>query len=1030
MIVGLHTSARLTKRFNARLEGVCDQPSMATPKVQTRGRTPRRRRSPFEWLGRGIARNPWYAIILWTSIGIACLIPAANVGAVISGTFSNPLPNSDESVQAQNAYSAAFPHAQSSPSSAIILLESPNILSPASKNATMGITNKIQSDKTLQNVSSVLSVYSAYEGYLIGQAEFGWSFLGPALAATPSLPASVNESASLVWSPATAYLKAWTAEVQNNLTSGTPPSAADWPAYQETRADYPANSSLAEILATFYNGDGGSTVGFNATVAEGCLNTQNVTDCADNAMESSVPFILPALFPSSAELTPVALALGSLSLENWTRAVAQQVVGAQLLGSEVGLSPSWLLTLWRASPAGPPSALEIESWAAAQVAEDPFKDLPLPVPAELYTSFVNPAQSATLIIVSFSAPDTYLVNGTSVTYGDVSQIQTDVTQALASSPSFSTVKAYETGAAPLDSATNYLATSALSLLLVLTIVVLLVIMLIYFRAPAAPLLAFGMIGIALLVSFAVIFAVGTYVTSFNSEIESIILVFLMAIGTDYSVFLLARYREELVKGTPPKQAVATTVRWAGQSITTSGMAVMVVALALTLSGISFLNELGIALLISVFFALVVNLTVLPSILLLAGPKVFWPNSGKRFQRYAESRRESIRTHRDFISRAGRTATQRPLAVVGLILLLSIPVVVVAINVPVSYDITNIGLPASNPAQVGFVQLGDSFGDSYSSPSFVLVNFTAPLVSSSGPNTQEFTEAAGLSYVMNSTPGVSGVSTLVGSGGAPLDTWLGFHSLPTAVKIELNESLATYVGVNGESLLFNVVTNSSGYSASAITVVDNLQQRVQAYESTHAGIAKFYIGGAAPTTQDIQSLVSSAEEEMLIGAALGLFILMLIILGSAFVPILALGVIGLSILWSWAATYFVVGILENEALIFLLPLILIILVLGLGMDYNVLLLTRVKEERSRGERGALAIKDAVTHAGGVITAAAVILGGAFLLLGFTSPLGLLAAIGLGIGFAVILQAFVVQLFFTPAVLTLGKEWIWSGLRRSR
>jgi RND superfamily putative drug exporter len=149
-----------------------------------------------------------------------------------------------------------------------------------------------------------------------------------------------------------------------------------------------------------------------------------------------------------------------------------------------------------------------------------------------------------------------------------------------------------------------------------------------------------------------------------------------------------------------------------------------------------------------------------------------------------------------------------------------------------------------------------------------------------------------------------------------------------------------------------------------------------------------------------------------------------------VPILALAVIGLSILWSWAATYFVVGILEGEALIFLLPMILLILVLGLGMDYNVLLLTRVKEERTRGNRGTEAIRDAVTYAGGVITAAAVILGGAFLLLGLTSPLGIIAAVGLGIGSAVLLQAFVVQLFFTPAVLTLGKDRIWKGWQRSR
>jgi RND superfamily putative drug exporter len=476
--------------------------------------------------------------------------------------------------------------------------------------------------------------------------------------------------------------------------------------------------------------------------------------------------------------------------------------------------------------------------------------------------------------------------------------------------------------------------------------------------------------------------------------------------------------------------VETTVRWAGQSIATSGVAVMVVAVALTLSGISFLSELGIALLVSVFFALIVNLTVLPSILVLVGPRIFWPNSGARFQRYAHRRLERIATHRDPIAQAGRISTRRPLAVIGLILLLSIPVVAVALEVPVSYDVTNIGLPASNPAQVGFVHLTDGFGASYSSPSFVLVTFPSAVVSRSGPNDAELQEINGLAMVMNATPGIASVSTLVGPGSAPLGTWLNFSGLPPAEKIGLNASIANFVGTDWKTVLFNLQTKASGFSASAIAVLNALRGRVATYDAAHPGVTQTYYGGAAPTTQDIESLVSQAEEEMLIGAALGLFVIMLLILGSAFVPLLALGVIGLSILWSWAATYFVVGILENEALIFLLPLILIVLVLGLGMDYNVLLLTRVQEERGRGNGRVEAIQDAVTHAGGVITAAAVILGGAFLLLGFTSPLGLLAAIGLGIGFAVLLQAFVVQLFFTPAVLTVGKDWIWKGLRRAK
>jgi RND superfamily putative drug exporter len=985
--------------------------------------------SPLGWLGHRIARHPWYSLILWTAIIVVCLLPALSVGSVISNTFSSPLPNSDESVQAQQAFANEFPHAQSPPSSAIVLLEASDIAGPVGKNATLALATALSQDEHLKNVSSVESLYSAYSEYLAGEVELGWGFLGPALNATPSLPVTVNQTSTVLWAPVATFLHNWEGIVAN-LTHGTQASTADWPAFNQTREEFAANATQSEVLVDFYTEDTGSAIGFNASIFAGCYPIHNATSCANDAARSTLPGALSTLFPAPGALATAQLVLDDLDLGNWSQWHAVQAVGSILLGTEVGISPAWLLTLWDAFPSGaPPSNSAVEAWVQAQVQQNSIGQLPLPIPSEIYASFVSASGSATILVISFNVPDSYLVNGSSVTYADVAEIVKVVAKVLGS-PAYSQIASYETGQAPLDSATNYLATSALSLLLALTVVVLLVIMLLYFRAPSAPLLAFGMIGVALVASFAMVFVVGTLVTKLNSEIESIVLVFLMSVGTDYSVFLLARYREELVRGTPPTKAVETTVRWAGQSIATSGLAVMVVAAALTLSGINFLSQLGMCLLIAVGSALLVNLTVLPSILVLVGPRIFWPNSGKRFARYAERRRTNIATNRDYIARAGQTATRRPLAVITLILLISVPVVVVALGVPVSYDITNIGLPASNPAQVGFTHLEGDFGASYSSPTFALVAFSAPLLSGGVPNVQDLREVAGLAETMNTTPGVGAVSTLVGSGGAPLGTWLNYSTLPPAQRLALNQSLGSYVGVDGRTVLFNIQTNSSGYTASAIAVLDDLQQRVHAYDSGHPGVAQVYFGGAAPTTQDIRSLVNRATEEMLIGAVLGLFLIMLVILGSAFVPILALGVIGLSILWSWAATYFVVGIVENEALIFLLPLILLILVLGLGMDYNVLLLTRVKEERTLGNRGVDAIRDAVTYAGGVITAAAVILGGAFLLLGFTSPLGLLAAVGLGIGFAVLLQAFVVQLFFTPAFLTLGKDWIWKGWRRSR
>jgi len=988
------------------------------------------RESPLGWLGHRIVRHPWYSIVLWAAILAICLVPAMNVGSVITNNFTNPLPSSDQSIRAQNALAAAFPDQQSAPASAILLLESPNIVNADGKNATLALTAALSSDSKLKNVSSIESLYSAYSAYLAGQVELGWAFLGPALSATPSLPDSVNMTAGLLWTPVGTYLANWEAIVANQ-SMGIPASAADWPAYNETRTAFASSPGELLVLQDFFNGSADGTGFLNATTVSGCLTTGTPSSCATEAARAAVPAAFSTLFPTPSAVGLAQLALFDLGVENWSQTSSQQAVAATSLGMASGIAPSWILTIWQTFPGTqPPSTATVEAWVQGQVERDPLATLPLPVPAQILGGFLNPQGTATLVIVSFNVDDTYTVNGSAVTYSDVSEINHIVSQVLGSSAAYLPISSYVTGGTPLDDAVNTLALSALGVLLVLTVVVLVVIMMIFFRAPAAPLLAFGMIGIALLAGFAAIFVVGTLVTKFVSEIESIVLVFLMAIGTDYSVFLLARYREELVNGADPNEAVATTVRWAGQSILTSGLAVAVVALALTLSNISFLTQLGICLLISVAFALAVNLTVLPSVLRLVGPRIFWPNSGERFSRYAMRRTENIRAHRDYVARAGRAATRRPLLVIGLILVLSVPVVAVALQVPVSYDITNIGLPPSNPAEQGFVHLQNDFGASYSSTSYALVTFSAPLFANSTPNAGEFRDIWGLVQTMSATPGVASAVTLVGPSTAPLDTWLNYSYLPPAVVVALNETRESYIGIDGTTVLFNIATNVSGYSAAAISVVDNVEQRVDSYDAGHPGVVRTLYGGAAPTTEDIRTLVNTATEEMLIGAAVGLFILMLVILGSAFVPLLALGVIGLSILWSWATTYFVVGIIEGEALIFLLPLILLILAMGLGMDYNVLLLTRVKEERTLGNRGVEAIRDAVTHAGGVIMAAAIILGGAFLLLGLTSPLGLIAALGLGIGTAVLLQASVVQLYFTPAVLTLGKDGIWKGWQRSK
>ncbi|EQD47899.1 MMPL domain-containing protein, partial [mine drainage metagenome] len=653
-------------------------------------------------------------------------VPAVTgLSSVFKGSLSSSLPSSDTSVIAQNKLTEEFPNASGAPSSSLLLLTGNDTLGPAGQNATQAIVHSIQADPRVRYLSSVTSLYSAYVGYLRLQASAGLGVLHGALTNTPALPSALNLTIHQLWGPLATYVHNWT-QVASGLPSGASPTEANWPAYLLAQDYYNSSPPEQTVLSAFYYGNGSTAPGFNETVSSACLSSRNITPCADLSAHATLPTVVGSLFPPGTSQTLALLAAQNLDLENATKWGAVQTVAATYLGIQAGQPASWLVTLWNRFPSGLASPSELTSWATGLTETLPVSRFPLPIPHSLRSSFVSPDGSTTLLVISFTEPDNYTVAGQTPIFQDIQQINSDASSALASSPQYQGFAFYQTGSAPLDEATTTAATSTLGFLLALTVILLIVIMIGYFRAPAAPLVTFTGIGVSIFVTLAALLLVATYVTTISSFLESVLLVFLMAIVTDYSIFMMARYREELVQGRTSQEAVVASVRWAGQSITTSGLTVFSVAIAMVFSGLSFLNELGIALAIAVVVAILMALTVIPAVLVLAGPRVFWPYTGERFVRQAQRRRESIRAGRTYFSRAGRLATSRPYAVILIILLLSVPVIYVALNVPVSYDLTNVGLPSDNPAQKGLTLLEDQFGQSSVSSSFVLVTFAHPI----------------------------------------------------------------------------------------------------------------------------------------------------------------------------------------------------------------------------------------------------------------------------------------------------------------
>ena len=978
----------------------------------------------FSALGRAVVRHPWYPIIFWILLLVIAIPAIIHVDSVTTNSATT-LPSNAPSVLAQNKIDQLFP-SEGGGSDTFVLLTGPGVGTASGQSTVLAVDNALENDSRLTDVSSVSSLYSAYQGYLDGEARLALGFLHVALGASPSLPAAVNDSAAFVWGPPALYDSVWLNLV---LNESVPSTEANAPAFNQTWGMLSAEApETLPVLAAFYNGTA-SGPGFNSTTTSTCLSSapeSRLVACSDLAGRASLPAAIAQLFPGTANQSLPLFLLQSLGIENYTRESFLHNATVNYLAVTTGMPPDWLDAVWSEYPSGTASSGAVITWTTA-IADASPSLYPLPVPAALSSSFVSPNGDATLIVVGFTVSDGYTApNGSTPVYDDLAQINSIVPPVLHHVNPSGTIQYYQTGPSYLDDNENHLLSSNLVIILPLTVTVLILITILYFRAPGAPLVTFTSIGIALGLGLAAVYLVGKYVTQFDVTSITLVDTFVLGVGTDYSVFLVARYREELIHGADPKQAVVTTVTWAGESIGTSGVTVIVATVAMAFSGIGLLSQWGIALSLAVTITLLLALTVTPALLVLVGPRLFWPYTGKRFAAQAERTRTAQASGRTYFARAGRIATQHPKAVIGVILLVSVPLIFVALNVPLSYNFYA-QLPSDQPAAQGLHHLENEFGPGYVFPTIILVTFEKPLVVGNSTNATEFTDVNTIQGMMNHTAGITSADSLTGTGGAPLSTWLNFSTLPPAERINLEGVLPEYIGSDNRTVWFTVTPSSDGLSNAAVSSLNAIEAKLSSFTQQHPEVRAVYYGGGSSTIKDLAVQTAAATERMIIAATIGLFLVLFLVLGSLAIPPMALASIGLSISWSYAITYLLLGKLQGVPIFFFVPTILFVLILGLGMDYNVFILTRVREERGKSYGTPRPIVQAITYTGGVITAAAVILATAFLVLG-TSSFTLLEAIGLAVGLAIILDAMVVRTYLVPAALAWGKGGMWWGPER--
>ncbi len=523
---------------------------------------------------------------------------------------------------------------------------------------------------------------------------------------------------------------------------------------------------------------------------------------------------------------------------------------------------------------------------------------------------------------------------------------------------------------------------ALQVVGIATFVLIIGLLLLIFRSPVAALLPLITVGIVGTVAPRVIAWVAElFDLQVDPSLSTILLVVLYGIGTDYILFLLFRYRERLREGDDKKHAMVYAVSRVGEVIASAAGVVIVAFLALLLATLGFFTSLGPALAIAVALMLVAALTLVPAIVSLLGPKVFWPS--KSWQRKPEGAT---------FQRLGRFVGRRPgltaVASGGVLLVLAAG----TLGIKVNFDQTG-QLPQDTESAQAFRDLQEGFPAG-------AINPTNVFLSSTDGEQIDVDAATEFAQTLGEIDGVGQVVP-AGEDGSPV-----------------------VLSDDGRVAQIDLLLDSTPYSNEALDLAGDTIRDVASANAPDG--TETLVGGLSSAYADIRAANNRDMVVVFSVAAVLIAIILALLLRSLVAPLYLMGAVVLGFLATIGASVYVnQGIRGEPGLSFTLPIIVYLFVVAIGTDYNILMIARLREEAREGNDPRTAADLAVEHAGPSVTSAGLILAGTFasmLLAGVT----FLYELGFAVSVGIILSAFVMALFLVPGLTAvIGHKAWWPG-----
>jgi RND superfamily putative drug exporter len=481
----------------------------------------------------------------------------------------------------------------------------------------------------------------------------------------------------------------------------------------------------------------------------------------------------------------------------------------------------------------------------------------------------------------------------------------------------------------------------------------------------------------------------------------------IGVGIDYALFIVTRYRNAMHHGHDPEYAIAIALRTSGKAVVFAGVTVIISMGGMLLMGLSFLYGLAAATVLAVALTMVASITLLPALVGFVGHRIDalalpWA-------------KRTATTERNIWYRWSRLVQRRPvvMALVGLALLVGLAWPVFSIRLG-SSDAGN--SPTTDTTRRSYDLLSRGFGPGYNGSFFLAIDVAKD------------TPYATLRKLHDDLVGEAGVASVTPA--IPLNGPLAELAKTAGTGgTQLNPAALDAVPVPSGTVALMVLTPTTAPQDQATTDLSHRLRPAMAASLGESGVHA-YVGGVVSAQESINETLQK-RLPLFIGAVLALsFVLLLVVFRSILVPVKAviMNVLSIGAAYGLLVLVFQQGhslgldIGRPGPIESFLPMMLFAVVFGLSMDYEVFLLSRIREEYDVTHDNAQAVADGLSHTARVITAAAAIMVCVFGSFVFTDG-RVLKEFGLGLAAAVFIDATIVRMILVPATMELLGDANW-------